>query len=361
MSQKTDEARKKLKEFVSMVDEKLSCYWNKEIDIGFGINHKQKDLVKEILLHSFEHNLRPAKRIRAAFTYYSYMLQKGQKMDGRIWDACMALELVQTALLIHDDFMDEDSVRRGKPTTHKYFEKNHDKHYGEAMAVTTGDAVLCLGFELLNNSGFEQSRVQKAMRKMLRGITQTAYGQAYDVTLEKLVNDWEEDDVIAVHKAKTSIYTYENPLFIGAYLAGLDDAVYPILHDYSMDGGVAFQLQDDILGVFGNPEKTGKSANSDLLQGKCTLLVLRTFTHGNDAQIDAVKKIWGKRQAHEADIECAKQAIISSGSLDYSKKVSREYAVKAASHAGKLRKFDLNPDSIDFIEGIAEYMIEREL
>lgn len=361
MSQKTDNARKTLKDFVSLIDKKLADYWDTELGLEFGMNSKQKALVKEILLHSLEHNLRPAKRIRAAFTYYSYLLQKEGKLTGKIWNACIALELVHTALLMHDDFMDEDIVRRGKPTTHKYFEKEYGKHYGEAMAVTTGDVVLCLGFELLNNSGFEHSRIQKAMSKMLRGIAQTAYGQAYDVTLEKLVNDWEENDIVSVHKAKTSIYTYENPLFIGAYLAGLDDAIFPILHDYAMEGGIAFQMQDDILGVFGDPEKTGKSADSDLLQGKCTLLVLKLFKEGKKSEVEAVMKVWGKRQAPSDEISRAKEAIISSGSLDYSKKISREYAAKAAEHASRLRQFDLNTNAIDFIEGIAEYMIEREL
>lgn len=351
-------AKQTLENFIPIIDKKLDSYWKTEVEKEFGFNQKQKDLVKKMLEHASEHNLRAAKRIRGAFVYYAYLL--GKKKDNKIWNAAMGVELVHTALLMHDDVMDLDNVRRGKPTTHKYFEEG-DPHYGESMAYTLGDAVLSIGYELVLKSGFEAELVVKTMEKLLRGITKTAFGQAYDVSLEKMVNLWKEDDVISLHRAKTAIYTYENPLFIGAILAQLDDKVLKILHDYSMTGGVAFQLQDDILGIYGDSEKTGKSINSDLLGGKVTLLVLKTFEKGSAKQIVDLKKVWGKRKATNEEIEKAKKAIIDSGSLDYSRKISREYAANAAKIAGKLRLLELNTEAIDFIQGIAEYMVNREV
>lgn len=351
-------AKQKLADFVRVIDKKLDEYWLTELDKKFGFNQKQKILVDKMLLHAQEHNLRAAKRLRGSFVYYGYML--GKPVDDRIWKAAMGVELVHTALLMHDDFMDQDDVRRGKPTTHKYFE-NGDSHYGETMAVNVGDAVLEIGQELLLSSDFEDKPVRKATLKMLRGITETVWGQAYDVSLEKMVNTWEENDVIVLHKAKTAIYTYENPLFIGAILAGLEQKVLDVLHDYSMDGGVAFQLQDDILGVYGDPEKTGKSANSDLLQGKVTLLILKTLKDGTKQQIDDLKKVWGKRAAKFEDIEKAKKAINDSGSAEYSRKISREYAAKAAKTADKLRSLNLYSEAVDYIQGIAEYMVNRDV
>ncbi len=284
----------------------------------------------------------------------------GKPIDGNIWNAAMSVELVHTGLLMLDDFMDQDDVRRGLPTTHKYFEGN-DPHYGESMAVMVGDIALTLGYELVLKSNFASELRIKATEKLLRGVTYTAYGQCYDVTLEKIFDEIDESDVITLHKAKTAIYTYENPLYIGAILAGLEGDVFKILTDYSMDGGVAFQLQDDILGVFGDPEKTGKSANSDLLQGKVTLLILKTFMEGSAKQIDNLKKVWGKRSAEETDIDKAKQAIIDCGSLEYSTTISRDYAQKAANTADRLRSLDLNTEAIDFIKGVAEYMVNRDV
>lgn len=351
-------AKQNLIDFVKEIDSRLADYWDDEIGNRFGFNKRQQELVTRMLLHSKEHNLRPAKRLRGSFVYYGYLL--GNKIiDDRLWQAAMGVEIVHTGILMHDDLMDQDNIRRGGPTTHKFFESG-DWHYGESMAVCVGDALWEIGQEMLLSSGFDDRLIRMATQKMLRGVANTAWGQAFDVTLEK-DEKWVEDDVITLHKAKTAIYTYENPLFIGAILAGLGDEVLGILHDYSMDGGVAFQLQDDVLGVYGDPEKTGKSANSDLLQGKVTLLVLKALELGSAEQVGYVKRVWGKRQAAEDDIAQAKKALTNSGALAYSMDISRKYAQKAVETAEKLRRLNLNDEAVDYIQGIAQYMVEREM
>ncbi len=331
-------SRQKLKDFVPEIDARIAEYFDEEIKKGFGFNGRQRKLVRQMLEHAWEYILRPTKRLRASFVYYGYKLS-GKEPDEKVWRAAVGVELVHAALLMHDDFIDQDKFRRGGLTTHEYFGGGH---YGESMAVTTGDALLCLGFELVED------------KEILRAIANTAYGQAYDVSLESF-GKWTEDDVLTVHKAKTAIYTYENPLFVGAHLAGLSKKALSILHDYSMDGGVAFQLRDDVLGVFGDPKETGKSADSDLKQGKCTLLVLKA---GDRPE---VQKVWGKRDADKADIELAKKAIQDSGSLEYSLALTQKLARNAAKSAAKLRELKLNSEAIDYLQGIAEYMVEREV
>jgi geranylgeranyl diphosphate synthase type I len=363
-----EEAKETLVEFVALCDTRLIKYWESELFEDFGYNQTQKDLVKKILLHAEEHNLRSGKRLRASFVYYGYLLGRTSEIatsstprndGGDIWKAAEAVELVHTALLMHDDFMDMDEIRRGKPTTHKLFAEG-DEHYGESMAVNIGDAVLCLGFERLLNCGFEDSKVKPAMKKMLRGITNTAYGQAYDVSLPKL-GELTEEKVMSLHRAKTAIYTYENPLFIGGILAGLSEPAFKILNDYSVKGGIAFQLQDDLLGVFGNEEKTGKSANSDILQGKVTLLAVKVLEMGDEKQKCDFLKVWGKFNAEEKDIEVAKKAIRESGSYKYSVGVAKEMAKEAAESVDKLRLLGLNAKAVDYLEGIALYMVDREV
>ena len=357
----SQKAKKTLIAYVGKIDKMLAEYWDSEVKQNFGFNERQKEVVREMLVHAKEHNLRPAKRARGAFVNFAYELS-GQKADERVWRAAMGVELVHTALLMHDDFMDRDSVRRGGPTTQKYYEgqAGGDIHYGESMAVNVGDAVLCLGYQLLLDCGFSADKTRLAMDQMLRGIANTAYGQAYDVTLEMMRN-WTEDDVIALHRAKTAIYTYENPLLVGAVLAGLSAEVKRVLSLYAMDGGVAFQLQDDILGVFGSEEETGKSADSDLRQGKCTLLILKALEMGDDEQKKAVEAVWGKMAVGRAGLDLAKKAISESGSLDYSRKLAKAYAKKAAETANRLRGFSLDSEAIDYIQGIAEYMVERKV
>lgn len=354
-------AKASLISYVSEIDQKLVAYWDSEVAKKFGFNDRQRELVRGLLSHAKEHNLRPAKRLRGSFVNYAYRLS-GKETNEWLWRAAMAVEVVHTALLMHDDFMDRDDVRRGGPTTHKFYQQRAmgDLHYGETMAVGVGDAVLCLGFELLQSCGFEDSKVMEAMKKMLRGIAITGYGQAYDVTLEAEKN-WTEDDVISLHKAKTGVYTYENPLLIGAILGGVGEKARAILSDYAGDGGVAFQLQDDILGVFGTEEDTGKSADSDLRQGKCTLLVLKALEMGNEAQRKAVEVVWGKMEAERGALDRAKKAVEESGALEYNRELARDYARKAAKTANGLRRLGLNGEAIDYIAGIAEYMVEREV
>lgn len=333
-----ERARQTLKAYVAEIDPKIARYFDEEIKREFGFNARQVQLVREMLEHAREYILRPTKRLRASFVHYGYKLS-GKEPDERVWRAAVGVELVHAALLMHDDFMDEDQTRRGGPTTHEYFGGGH---YGESMAVDVGDVLLCLGFEMVGE------------KSIFRAIANTAYGQAYDVSLENF-GKWTEDDVLTLHKAKTAIYTYENPLFIGVHLAKLPKQVLEILHEYSMDGGVAFQLRDDVLGVFGDPKETGKSANSDLLQGKCTLLVLKALDRPE------VRKVWGNKNASEKEIEVAKQAIRDSGSLEYSLTLMQRIAGNAAKSAARLRGLKLNPEAIDYLQGIAEYMVEREV
>lgn len=350
-------AKDKLIDFVGKIDKRLEEYWDGEVSAGFGFGQEQKGLVREMLLHAKEHNLRASKRIRSAFVHCAYKLNQKEE-SSEIWKVAEAVEMIHTALLMHDDFMDRDSVRRGKPTTQAFFAKG-DLHYGDSMAVCVGDAVLCLGFERFLESDLPKDQVKKALKQLLRGITNTAFGQAFDTSLAK-VKSFTEQMVLDLHQAKTAIYTYENPLVSGAILGDASDEVIEVLKNYSKYGGVAFQLQDDILGMFGNEEKTGKSNNSDLLQAKVTLLIVKTLENGSVEQKDSLLKVWGK-EGSEEDIEAAKKAIKESGSYDYSIKKARSLALLAVEEARKLRTMDLNRESVDFLEGIAQYMVEREV
>lgn len=351
-------AKNKLMDLVGKVDSRLEVFWEKEIEKDFGYDMEQKKLVKRMLSHAWEHNLRTGKRLRASFVYYGYLLG-GKKVTEGVWLAMEAVELVHTALLIHDDFMDEDKLRRGKITTQEYFASG-DKHFGESMAVNTGDAVLCLGYERLMSCGLNEGKVGEAMRWLLKGITQTAFGQAYDMGLTKMDKVGSEN-IIALHKAKTALYTYETPLMIGAILGGVDEQVKKLLTEYSMTGGVAFQMQDDILGVFGDSQETGKSNDSDLLQGKHTLLTTRLMEVGSEEQKKALSRVWGKKKAGKEDLNLAKQAIKDSGAYDYSVKVARELMEQSLRTVDEMRQLMVNMEAVDYLEGIARYLLKREV
>src|SRR3990167_7821894 len=163
-SKKASDAKATLEKFVSRINVELETYFNDEIANVFGVSRKEKELSNHIWKHIKEHNLRPAKRLRGSFVYYGYKLLGGGK-EKDIMFATMSIELIHTALLIHDDFMDQDDTRRGLPTTHEYYKKFHitnnfrfsSLHYGESMAVTVGDIALLMGYEILGQANFNNS------------------------------------------------------------------------------------------------------------------------------------------------------------------------------------------------------------
>lgn len=366
-SDKAQSAKDKLNLFVSIIDKELEIYFNYEIANVFGVGAGEKKLSKEIWKHIKEHNLRPAKRIRGSFIYYGYQLLGGKNRKAAL-DAAKSIELVHTALLMHDDFMDQDDTRRGLPTTHEHFKKVHNNakwrfgsvHYGASMAVDVGDIALLAGYEILGRSKFPEKLKMEAQNRMLRGVINTGLGQAYDITLES-IGKATEKDIIDLHYAKTGIYTYENPLHTGAILAGANEKDLEILSKYAIPGGIAFQLQDDILGLYGDPEKTGKPAHSDLRQGKMTLLVIYALKHGNEKQTKRLRQIWGKRDITEKEATEARKIVVDTGSLDYSRKVSVKWAKKAQEAIPLMHKRKWDEEATDYLDGIAQYMVEREM
>lgn len=365
-SPKTIKAKNTLKNFVTRIDKELGSYFDREVNHTFGVSKKEKDLSTHILKHIKEHNLRPAKRLRGSFVYYGYKLLGG-KGNKDILKVAMSIELIHTALLMHDDFMDQDDTRRGLPTTHEYYNNYHKSrkfrfspsHYGESMAVTVGDVALLLGYEIIGLSNFKENLKTHALNRTLRGIVNTAFGQAFDITLEG-VGKATEKDIADLHLAKTAIYTYENPLHIGAILAGANKHDLDLISEYAIPGGIAFQLQDDILGLFGNPVKTGKPAHSDLRQGKMTLLITKALEMGNAEQQKKIKEIWGKRELNERDANEIRKIVTFTGSLDYSRKVSVKWAKKAQKAIPKMYMRGWNENAVEYLDGIAQYMVERE-
>ncbi len=365
-SEKATNGKQSLLNFVTEIDKLLNDYFENELIKVFGVSKKEIKLNRHIFKHLAEHNLRPAKRLRGSFVYYGYRLFKKDKEDD-IKKASMSIELIHTALLMHDDFMDQDDTRRGLPTTHEYYKTYHKRnnfrfdgqHYGEAMAVTVGDVALMKGFEILGNCNFPDPKKISAINRTFAGIANTAYGQAYDVTLESLGNATEKD-VTDIHHGKTSIYTYENPLHIGAILAGASTNDLELLSKYAIPGGIAFQIQDDILGLFGNPEKTGKPAHSDLRQGKMTLLIIKALEKANPNQKSKLLKLWGKHDITDSEAEIAREIVVDTGSLDYSKKVSIKWAKKAQLAIPEMVRRKWNKEAVDYLDGIAQYMVERD-
>lgn len=311
-----------------------------------------------------EYTLRKAKRLRAAFIYFSYLMLGGDDKQA-ILKASVSIEILHAYLLIHDDVMDQDSLRRGEPTMHKTYEDLHREqrllhdagHFGESMAICLGDVGAHLANKQLIDSDFPPERIIKAASEFNSQIATVGYGQMLDI-LSSVRSDVVESDVMQVHRYKTASYTYETPIHVGAILAGAEEEDLVDLSGYAIPAGIAFQIQDDILGMFGDEEKLGKPNTSDLREGKNTLLILKALEEADSAQEKVIKEALGNPNLTDTQADDVRQIIRETGSLDYSKNVAIDFVRKAK------QALSVRPEWVgegrEFLDGIADYMIERE-
>jgi geranylgeranyl diphosphate synthase type I len=371
-------ARETLKSFVKVIDKKLVQIRteHKTYSIYHGLFPKSSKInivAEELLEHISEHNSRPAKRLRASLIYFAYILIRWDNLTKEIKESLLiasaSIELVHTGLLIHDDFQDQDSIRRWMPTTHKHYEHYHQthldiedskEHFGASMAINAGDYSLTIGYRLLLKAWFDPVVTLQAMDYMLLWVSQTVYGQTFDIILENTINTTEQD-IYDLHHAKTGIYTYLTPLLVWVALAqGSDDIKYKLM-EYAIPCGIAFQLQDDVIGLFGDEEKTGKSAYSDIKEGKKTLLMLKAMELCSEHEREILRELWWNADLTLDQAEFVRSVVRSCGALEYSYMKAAEFAKKAQIVIQDLRTHDkeLSTDVLNYLEGIAEYMASR--
>lgn len=224
------------------------------------------------------------KRMRPRLAWWGWLAGGGTPHGGAAdsaVQACAALELIQTCALVHDDVMDGSPTRRGRPSVHAAYMAEHlregfagePRRQGEALAVLVGDLALVWADDMLCEAlaGVPGSTEARAVWRDLR--TEIMAGQFLDLRAQAR-RERSEEAALRVNLFKTASYSVERPLHLGAAMAGADAATVGALRGYGRDVGVAFQLRDDLLGVYGDGERTGKPVGEDIREGKCTLLLV---------------------------------------------------------------------------------------
>lgn len=223
------------------------------------------------------------KRLRPVFCLLGHRAAGGE-VGPEALRAAVALELLHTFAIVHDDVMDASSTRRGAPASWAQAVSRHDEEglrgdaraFGVSAAILAGDLALILADRALLGSGFPPDRLLGAVRRYDRMRAEVVAGQYLDVLASHRGRAGEEE-ARRIAGLKSGGYTVEGPLQIGALLGGGDEDLLAALARYGMPLGEAFQLRDDVLGVFGDPAVTGKSGDSDLREGKRTVLVARAL------------------------------------------------------------------------------------
>ena len=293
--------------------------------------------------------MRGGKRMRAVLLAASYEACHGQGGSTAVAAAGTALELLQAYLLVHDDWMDGDDVRRGGPSVPAMLRERLPGH-GDAASVLAGDLAAAWAQEALLELELPPARVLLAARELARVEEEVIHGQVLDV--RSRANDARE--VEAVHALKTASYTVRGPVVMGARLAGASEAQVTALAAFATPLGVAFQLRDDVLGTFGDARATGKPAG-DLRKGKRTALVVEASTDAHAEEM--LGRVLGRPDATAADHDAAVAAVESSGARA---RVEGRIAALTGEAKVALDRAELAPAGRALLERAIVALTERE-
>jgi len=266
--------------------------------------------------------LRGGKRLRAAFCYWAWRGVGGADCD-EIVAAATALELFHAAALVHDDVMDDSDTRRGMPAAHRRAAGLHrasgwvggSDHFGVASAILLGDLCLSWSDELLAGCGLPAERLRLARPVFDRMRTQLVGGQYLDM-VEQVRGQSSVERARRVIRFKSAKYSVEHPLLLGATLAAGRPDQLDALSSYGLPLGEAFQLRDDVLGVFGDPGETGKPAGDDLREGKRTVLVAAALAQATPVQAGAIRRHLGDPHLDAAGVAALREVLVDTGALD---------------------------------------------
>lgn len=275
------------------------------------------------LVDSLQGLLSGGKRLRPAFAYWGYRAGGGADCDAVI-RACASLEFLQACALIHDDVMDASDTRRGNPAVHKQFETLHALNnwsgcgslFGEGAAILVGDLALSWADEMLLTSGIdpEQTLRAKTVYDIMR--TELMSGQYLDL-LEQVRGQITQERAETVIRYKSAKYTIERPLHMGAAIANANVDLLTSLSSYGLSLGEAFQLRDDLLGVFGESSVTGKPAGDDLREGKQTMLIAFSYSHASTTDCAVLTEHLGSNGISSAGIKILQEILIKCGAQDF--------------------------------------------
>jgi geranylgeranyl diphosphate synthase, type I len=261
------------------------------------------------------------KRLRAAFCYWGWRACGGSDKPA-IFAAAAALELLHASALVHDDVMDASDTRRGKPAAHKRFAARHAAArwrgsadgFGSGAAILIGDLLLAWTDELLRTSGMPADAVWRGLLVLDAMRSEVFAGQFLDLVSQASA-DSAVESALRVVRLKSAKYTVERPLHLGVALAGRGAAARSAFTRYGIPLGVAFQLRDDILGVFGDPAQTGKPVTDDLREGKRTVMLAIAAERADAAQAELLDASIGDPGLSESQADQVRAIITSTGAL----------------------------------------------
>jgi geranylgeranyl diphosphate synthase type I len=328
-----------IKSVIKEIDKALAEFCRTEVSYLSAIGSEMDPVAKA--MEKFI--LQGGKRLRPLFAYVGY-LASGGKINDSIFRAFASLELVHACALIHDDVMDGSDTRRGEPAIHKQFEELHIKNklsgspekFGIASAILLGDLALIWSAQMFHSSKISEHQIKRALPIYDEMRVELMAGQYLDVYEQALATS-NVDRSLKVARYKSGKYTIERPLHFGLKL---NEDSKPLLQqvftDYGIPLGEAFQLRDDVLGIFGDPAQTGKPAGDDLREGKRTVLMAKAVELANASERKELLNSLGKSDLSTESVANAQQIIKDTGALAAIEKMISDLSETAAHAISKV-------------------------
>ena len=269
------------------------------------------------------------KRLRPAFCYWGHVAAAGQPVEPRgLLQAAASLEFLHVSALVHDDLMDHSDTRRGLRSAHRRFEAAHITAHGDGpaeqfgfdIAILLGDLLLMWSSQMFTSAPIHADKLAAAIPLLDAMRTEVTCGQVLDVTSQSGMAGSDSESALdlvgRVVEYKCASYTVVRPCQIGVALAGGSDRLQQTMADFGSPIGRAFQYRDDLLGVFGDAELTGKPAGDDLREGKRTVLVAHALNRADSDDAARLKSLLGRPDLDDDDVATARHIIETSGARE---------------------------------------------
>lgn len=358
------EAKSYLMNRAAEVESTLSEFWE--------LKHSEWQTFPSIIHDAFElydELTSGGKKLRAVLTILGYEACRHNKspnseIEYGLQRAAASVEILHNASLIHDDIIDRSELRRGKTTIYRryanrfisLFSSNEEAtHYGIALALNLGDQGQALAEQLLLSSGFPEGLLLRAVSLLGTTTSDTVVGQFLDlehVTLDKIT----QDKILRIYEYKTARYTVQCPLMLGAILADAPESVFESIREFAIPIGIAFQIQDDILGLFAVAKSKQKTGDDDLKEGKKTILFELAYKEASAIDKQFLLSVHGNPRATHAEFLRVKDIITHTGARHAAKELAVRLAEKAMAVIPSITS---EPNSRNKLLLIAEYCIHR--
>lgn len=320
------------------------------------INSKMLEIGEEVnrfIAHLVDSNHDPRMLYRAAVHLINaggkrlrpFMVVKSCRLVGgsmkEAIPAAVAVEILHTFTLIHDDIMDRDTLRRGVETVHV--------KWGVPIAILSGDLLFAKVFEVISDSYAAEPKKAIEILKLLCEVTvQICEGQTLDMSFESRRNISEEEYLEMISKKTAKLL--EVSARIGGIVGGGDPQQLEALTDFGYNAGMAFQIIDDILGLMAVEEELGKPVGSDLREGKMTLIIIHALNNASPSERKVLLDVLGKESASKSEINRAVEVINALGSIEYARKIAERYASESKEALSSFKDCDDKRDLIELVD-----------